>query len=111
MVEYQSLPSEEVELVPQTDTRASDVLTNPSTQNGGSRPHSPDSDGIALQRGSDQTSSPCVSRYLLAGLAFCFTSLTMTVGLLYHFSQVHNGLTTERASHRYVWLYGSTAGM
>jgi hypothetical protein len=112
MVEYQSLPSEEVESLPQTDTHASDVpATNPSTQDRGSRPHSPDGDGIVLQRGSGSDSSPCVSRYLLVGLAFCFTSLTLTVGLLYHFSQAHSGLTTEKASHRYAWLYGSTAGM
>jgi hypothetical protein len=112
MVEYQSLPSEEVEPLPQTNTHTPDVpATNPSTQDRGSRPHSPDGDGIALRQGFGQTSSSCVSRYLLAGLAFCFISLTLTVGLLYHFSQAHNGLTTEQASHRYAWLYGSTAGM
>lgn len=52
----------------------------------------------------------CIQPLLLVGLAVFFAASTLAVGLLYHFSQVNVGLTTESNSHRYAWLYGPTAG-
>jgi hypothetical protein len=49
-------------------------------------------------------------RVVLLGLAFFFASSTLTIGLLYYFSQVDHGFTTAQNSHRYAWLYGPTAG-
>jgi hypothetical protein len=52
----------------------------------------------------------CINSFLLMGLSFVFASCSLTIGLLYHFSRVENGLTTEKESHRYAWIYGPTAG-
>lgn len=52
----------------------------------------------------------CVNRYMLLGLATFFACSTLIIGVLYHFSSVRLGLTSETHAHRYAWLYGPTAG-
>jgi hypothetical protein len=51
----------------------------------------------------------CIHAAFLVGLALLFASISITVGVLYHFSQFEGGLTTEQESRRYLWIYGPTA--
>jgi hypothetical protein len=52
----------------------------------------------------------CVHRGVLVGMVAFFGSCCLTVGLLYHFSLMENGLTNEEQTRRYTWIYGPTAG-
>jgi hypothetical protein len=51
----------------------------------------------------------CIHAAFLVGLTLLFSSISATVGVLYHFSQSGGGLTTEQESRRYLWIYGPTA--
>jgi hypothetical protein len=61
------------------------------------------------QQIDDSVRGHCIHAAFLMGLALLFASISITVGVLYHFSQSEGGLTTEQESRRYLWIYGPTA--
>jgi hypothetical protein len=61
------------------------------------------------QQISARVRDQCIPASFLVGLALLFASISITVGVLYHFSQSEGGLTTEQESRRYSWIYGPTA--
>jgi hypothetical protein len=61
------------------------------------------------QQIDDSVQGHCIHAAFLVGLALLFASISITVGVLYHFSQSEGGLTTEQESRRYLWIYGPTA--
>jgi hypothetical protein len=61
------------------------------------------------QQIDDSVRGHCIHAAFLVGLALLFSSISVTVGVLYHFSQSGDGLTTEQESRRYLWIYGPTA--
>ncbi|KAF1941475.1 hypothetical protein EJ02DRAFT_423041 [Clathrospora elynae] len=110
MASYGSVPSEEYEPDAHTATQHADGLTTPNpNQTAQTYVQVPKDEDVHPQRPGHRFADLCVSRIVLLGLAFFFASSALTIGLLYHFSLVHNGLTTESSSHRYAWLYGPTA--
>ncbi|OAL46685.1 hypothetical protein IQ07DRAFT_634331 [Pyrenochaeta sp. DS3sAY3a] len=67
------------------------------------------SDDAPSEESSAPKSELCVNRYMLLGLATFFACSTLVIGVLYHFSSISLGLTSETHAHRYAWLYGPTA--
>jgi hypothetical protein len=111
MPSYGSVPSEEYELESRSTLRDADRSPTPQTkQNVQIYVQVPKDEDAHSQPISGRFRELCVSRVVLLGLAFFFASSTLTIGLLYYFSQVDHGLTTAQNSHRYAWLYGPTAG-
>jgi hypothetical protein len=67
------------------------------------------SQGDGSQQIDDSVRGHCIHAAFLVGFALLFSSISITVGVLYHFSQSEDGLTTEQESRRYLWIYGPTA--
>ncbi|KAH7121184.1 hypothetical protein B0J11DRAFT_59206 [Dendryphion nanum] len=63
------------------------------------------------KRFTNRISELCVHPILLVSLTVFFAVVSLTVGLLYHFSEAHQGLTAEEQSHRFAWIYGPTAAL
>lgn len=49
-------------------------------------------------------------RTTLIGFILILVSLVMALVILYHFSNLHHGLSTQKLSKHYSWTYGPTAG-
>lgn len=71
----------------------------------------PVDDSDHSQQSEECVRSRSIRPAFLFALAIFFAACSLTVGLLYHFSELNSGLTTEREARRYLWIYGSTAGM
>lgn len=51
-----------------------------------------------------------LSRSVLVAFAITFLLMLLTTALLYHFSELGNGISTQREANHYGWKYGPTAG-
>ena len=49
-------------------------------------------------------------RITLIGFILVFVLLVIILVILYHFSNIHHGLSTQILSNHYSWTYGPTAG-
>lgn len=70
----------------------------------------PHEDSEESQWSTQYAQKRCIHPFVFIGLALLFAACALTVGLLFHFSEVKDGLTTELESRRYAWIYGPTAG-
>lgn len=70
----------------------------------------PVDDSDHSQQSEEHVRNRCIRPVFLFALPIFFAACSLTVGLLYHFSELNNGLTTEREARRYLWIYGPTAG-
>lgn len=50
-----------------------------------------------------------LSKIVLFLFALVFVCMTLATGLLYHFSQENNGISTQKEANHYGWKYGPTA--
>ncbi|KAI8717744.1 hypothetical protein NCS52_00851300 [Fusarium sp. LHS14.1] len=50
-----------------------------------------------------------LSKTVLFLFALVFVCMTLATGLLYHFSQENNGISTQKEANHYGWKYGPTA--
>jgi hypothetical protein len=50
-----------------------------------------------------------LSKTVLFIFALVFICMTLATGLLYHFSQENNGISTQKEANHYGWKYGPTA--
>jgi hypothetical protein len=50
-----------------------------------------------------------LQRTMLVGFAVAFVAMSLATGLLYHFSVVNQGLSSQREAAHYGWKYGPTA--
>ena len=68
--------------------------------------------GLRLQDYAPRTlwNSVWLHRVVLIGFCALFAALFTALILLYHFSNVHRGLSTESSANKYGWTYGPTAG-
>lgn len=67
--------------------------------------------GLRLKDYAPKTlwNSVWLHKVVLFGFAALFAAIFTALILLYHFSNVHRGLSTETSSHKYGWTYGPTA--
>ena len=47
--------------------------------------------------------------FVLMGFTILFAAMFVATLLLYHFSEIHHGLSTQISTNRYSWTYGPTA--
>lgn len=50
-----------------------------------------------------------LSKTVLSIFALVFVCMMLATGLLYHFSQENNGISTQKEANHYGWKYGPTA--
>ena len=72
----------------------------------------PSTAGIHLKDYAPNTlwNSVWLHKIVLLGFCALFTAIFVALILLYHFSAVRHGLSTEVARNKYSWTYGPTAG-
>lgn len=68
--------------------------------------------GIGLKNYAPKTlwNSVWLHKVVLLGFCAFFIAAFIALILLYHFSEVHRGLSTEISRNKYSWTYGPTAG-
>ena len=49
-------------------------------------------------------------RTTLVGIVLVFVLLVIVLIILYHFSNLHHGLSTQTPNSHYSWTYGPTSG-
>ena len=110
MVQYEAVPGEEMLSNEAIPPHEDDQRLNGPKKTAHVYVQVPSDESNRSQQSKQHAESPCIHRFLLAGLAFVFAGCSLTIGLLYHFSKIKDGLTTEKEARRYAWIYGPTAG-
>lgn len=85
------------------DADSNPIITLPETPSGTA--------GLRLKDYAPKTlwNSVWLHKVVLFGFCALFTALFSALILLYHFSNVHHGLSTESSKNKYGWTYGPTA--
>lgn len=65
--------------------------------------------GSDEEKGRKMWNSFWLWRTTLIGFMLIFVLLVMALAILYHFSKLHHGLSTQKTHNHYSWTYGSTA--
>ncbi len=51
-----------------------------------------------------------LSKVTLIVFAITFILMLLATALLFHFSEIHNGISVQREANHYAWKYGPPAG-
>lgn len=110
MAQYEAVPREEMLSNEAMPPHQDDRNLNGSKKTAQVYVQVPADESIQSQQSKRYAESRCIHPFLLSGLAFTFAGCSLTIGLLYHFSNIKDGLTTEKEARRYAWIYGPIAG-
>lgn len=89
---------------------ASNQGENPGDHNPQRSNSSDANEKLSSKRPTIQMWNPvCLRKVTLLAFTLLFTSMFVALLLLYHFSELHHGLSTQTPRNHYSWTYGPTA--